>query len=87
MCLEHLRPSAPFGGRRPSGPSPLSPAHADDGGDGETGVIITITTKNRDCDDDHRQDPAIFSCPSCDNHEKSNWMRSIERLKSFALQQ
>ena len=86
MCLEHLRPSAPFEGRRPSGPSPspLSPAQADDG---ETDVSITITTKNRDGDDDHRQDPAIFSCPSCDNHENSNRMKSIERLKSFALQQ
>ena len=42
---------------------------------------------NRDGDDDHRQDPAIFSCPSCDNHENSNRMKSIERLKSFALQQ
>ena len=88
MCLEGLGPSASFEGRRPSsGNSPLSPAQADDGGDDETGVIITITTKNRDGDDDHRQDPAIFSCPSCDNHENSNRMKSIERLKSFALQQ
>ena len=90
MCLERLGPLASFAGRRPSSgpsPSPLSPAQADDGGGDETGVIIAITTKNRDGDDDHRQDPAIFSCPKCDNHENSNRMKSIERLKSFALQQ
>ena len=87
MCLEHLRPSAPFEGSGSSRPSLLSPVQADDGGGDETGVIIAITTKNRDGDDDHRQDPAIFSCPSCDNHENSNRMKSIERLKSFALQQ
>ena len=61
--------------------------NANSSGDDETDVIIAITTKNRDGDDDHRQDPAIFSCPKCDNHENSNRMKSIERLKSFALQQ
>ena len=77
MCPEQLRPSASFEGSGSSRPSLLSTAQADDGGGDETGVVITIITKNRDGDDDHDQDPAIFSCPSCDNHENSNRMKSI----------